>query len=391
MAGTSATRSEATVRRPTWAWVWATCAVLVALVVAGVELVVYGHAGWGVALMAVAFVVAVALWMLSRKVIELFKGDVTELMGATASTEGSGESALTALRLSSSQLSEEELARLERNHAEQSAATQAWFESMEPQLRDVEIHSEDCVRLVGRVLERNPGSDRWLIYVHGFGGGWKNGLGQARRFAEERACNILFVDMRAQGASEGPVVGAGWLERRDIVMWCHWLVQRVGTNARIVLLGSSMGAASVIMAAGEPDLPPQVRVAVSDSGYASFWGIAEQMVGSLASQGLHVPAHPLLDVIRLVFLLDKDGYDLALACPADAIAHSQVPVMIVQGAADTLVTPENGPLLADAADGAAAGEGHDLLVMPGAGHCCSALADPQEYYGRILAFVDRWL
>ena len=381
---------ELKIERASWGWVVGTAIVLVALVAGGAALIAGGHPVWGVVLIVVGAGAAAALYAVARKAVGFFKGGAVELIGDLAAEESYGDQALVSLRESNSNLSEEELEPLLANAKAQMAATRVWFEANAALLEDVSLQSEDGFKLVGHVLACNPGSRRWLIYVHGFGGSWKNGYGYARHF-DEVGYNVLFVEMRAQGKSEGDAIGAGWLERRDVVLWAKWLIERAGADTHIVLFGSSMGAASVAMASAEPDLPEQVALSVCDSGYASFWDMMVSMIRAAKVKGMSIPAHPLIDVFRFVFLHTKGGYDLAKAVPADAIARSRVPVMIVQGMADALVGPTNGKRLAAAAGGAAAGEGHDLLEMPSAGHCCSAMANPELYYERVFAFVNRWI
>lgn len=381
---------EATATRPSWGWLVGTTIVLVCLVVGGILLCVYGHPVWGVILIVIGVVIAAALIGVSCMMIKLFRSGPAAILGNVATGESYGANVEESFKSANSGLSDEDLARMNANRTKQSADTQAWFEANKDQVEDVSITAEDGCKQVGHVLLTHPESKRWFIYAHGFGGGWRNGLGYGRHFSQDRGFNLLFLDMRAQGESEGAVIGAGHLERRDIVVWCNWLVERYGEDISIVLFGSSMGAGAVLEASGEEDLPKQVALTVSDSGYADMWGSVVSMMSSMKIKGIKIPARPLLDVFRFMFKHSKGGYDIADASPVTAIAHSHVPVMIVQGATDVVVGPENGDQLDRAAGGAAAGDGHDLLVMPAAGHCCSAMANPELYYERVFAFVDRW-
>lgn len=200
------------------------------------------------------------------------------------------------------------------------------------------ITSEDGIRLVGHLLTSPSESNQWLIYAHGLGGGWKNGLGIARHFSQ-RGYGVLMIEMRAQGESDGTIMGAGHLERRDLVEWCQQLVSRAGEDCRITLMGSSMGASAAIEASAEKDLPQQVKAIVSDSAYADFWNEAIFAMGSMGAQGKALPAHPLLDLARLMFRGRKGGYDIADASAVAAIAHSRVPVLLIHAEDDQLVPP----------------------------------------------------
>lgn len=279
---------------------------------------------------------------------------------------------------------------IEWNRAEEADRTWHWLQSQPAGFEEVETTSDDGTRLCAHLLACCPDSPRWLVFSHGFADNWRAGLTFSRRLAEA-GFNLLLVDMRAHGRSGGEWVGAGWLDRRDLVAWSRWVVGRAGTGARIALMGISMGAASSVMASAEQDLPEQVCACVSDSAYTDFWNTAINVVstGSLGTQPM--PAHPTVDLARLLLRLRRGGYDIALSRPVDAIAHSRVPVLIVHGEDDKVVPPHMADELAAAAGGAAAGEGHGLEKFPAAGHCCAVFADPGRYWDAVLAFLGRWV
>ena len=95
----------------------------------------------------------------------------------------------------------------------------------------------------------------------------------------------------------------------------------------------------------------------------------------------------MLDLARLFLRLGRGGYDVALSRPVDAIARSGAPVFLVQGEDDKVVPAHMADALAAAAGGAAEGEGHELVKIPSAGHCCAVFADPDRYWEAVGAFV----
>ena len=82
---------------------------------------------------------------------------------------------------------------------------------------------------------------------------------------------VLTPDLRACGDTDGNYLGMGWLDRKDILSWIDWIVAQ-DSDARIVIHGISMGAATTMMTAGE-DTPDQVVAFVEDCGYTSVWDI----------------------------------------------------------------------------------------------------------------------
>lgn len=270
---------------------------------------------------------------------------------------------------------------MEWDRAEEADRTWHWLTGSGVVTEVVETVSDDGTRLVGRVLAAHPSSGRWVIFAHGFAESWRAGLTYARRLSEA-GCNLLLVDMRAHGESGGAWVGAGWLDRRDLVAWSRWVVARAGADARVALMGISMGAASVLEALGEKDLPVQVRACVADSAYTDFWGAAVNVVsgGRLGLPSL--PARPTLDLARLLLRLRRGGYDLALARPVDAAARAALPVLLIHSDGDAICpVPMAERLLA------AAPAGSELVTFPASGHCCAVFADPGRYWDRVLGYL----
>lgn len=265
--------------------------------------------------------------------------------------------------------------------ARELASAQRWFEFVRPSFEAVDLTASDGCRLVGHELLAGAPSQDWLVYAPGLGGTWKSGLCFARRFAQ-KGFNLLLLDMRSQGESGGTSVGYGHIERRDLVEWCEWIVSQ-DADARIVLAGFSMGAAAVVEASGEPDLPDQVKAILSDSAYADLWNEAMYLLGR-EGNGASFLLRPTLDLARLALRAGGRGFDLAAASAEEAVGRSSTPTFIVCGADDTAVPKGSSQRLASAA----ACE-HELLEVPGAGHCCASLADQDAYYGALFAFLDR--
>lgn len=80
---------------------------------------------------------------------------------------------------------------------------------------DVYIIS-DSLRLHGKRF-KNSGSDYALV-CHGYTSKAKHMAGFVKKFYD-RGFNVLAVDARAHGDSEGAKIGMGWPERRDIAGW----------------------------------------------------------------------------------------------------------------------------------------------------------------------------
>lgn len=142
----------------------------------------------------------------------------------------------------------------------------AWWESVPHE--EVFLQSYDGLRLRAHIAENPQGQDRWAILCHGYTGQGSNMFGMGRKYYEE-GFSVLMPDFRGHGESQGNYIGMGWHDRLDLVDWVG-LIQKRRPGARIVLHGISMGAAAVMMAAGEK-LPENVIAIIEDCGYSSLW------------------------------------------------------------------------------------------------------------------------
>ena len=277
-------------------------------------------------------------------------------------------------------LSETDRARIWEHRLALRSSSYAWLtQEGAPTWQDVSIDAEDGVRLVGHVLACNPESPRWVVLAHGYAGSYREMVLYARHWAQ-RGFNLLAPDMRGHGASAGRYVGMGWLDRRDLLGWVRWLVSERGEGVRVVLHGHSMGAASVCLAAGEPDVPAQVVAVVSDCAYSSAWA----MSALLLDTGVGLPVHPTLDLVRLNLRARRGGYDLARADVVAAVGRIRVPLVLLHGAQDSIVPAEMAQELRVSYKGPRC----SLLVAPGAGHCQALLSDPQAYWDAVDPLVE---
>ena len=132
---------------------------------------------------------------------------------------------------------------------------------------EVSIISHDGLRLVGRYFHFSD-DNRVEILFHGWrGNAMRDGCGGAK-IARDVGYNLLVVDQRAHGDSDGNVITFGINEKYDCLAWANYAVERFGKDVVILLGGVSMGAATVLMASALP-LPPNVKAITADCPYSS--------------------------------------------------------------------------------------------------------------------------
>lgn len=246
-------------------------------------------------------------------------------------------------------------------------------------LESVKILSRDGLTLKGRILRAKQKNDRVVLAVHGYK---STGLQEYRKIAwmyQEMGYDVLMVDNRAHGSSEGPFIGFGCLDREDVYQWIRFLVKRYGEDAEIILHGVSMGAATVLMTL-DLNLPAGVRAVVADCGYTS---VKEQM-SYLVREKFHVPPFPIVNCAEL-FSRYLAGYDYHSISPMGTLSQAKIPVLFIHGSEDDFVPTWMGK----ANYAACASELKELYLVPGAAHAKSFPTDPEGYKKRVRAFLAK--
>ena len=254
-----------------------------------------------------------------------------------------------------------------------------WLEAV-PNKTTIEQTSEDGLRLKAIRIERETPSDKWAIVVHGYRGNAKGMSNYAKHFYDE-GFNVLMPHLRAHGESEGDYISMGWLDRIDVLGWIDIIVDE-NPNAKIALLGVSMGAATVMMTTGE-ELPENVKVAVSDCGYSS---VVDEFAHILNYYMLS-RTFPILDASNY-FAKAKFGFDLYDASAVKQLNKSVTPTIFIHGSADEFVPFFMLDMVYDAATNLVEGTTKQKVVIEGAEHTMSASVDPDTYWNSVLNFVS---
>ena len=225
---------------------------------------------------------------------------------------------------------------------------------------------------------RAGGNAPWAVLCHGYTGQASGMAEYARRFYDA-GFSLLLPDARGHGQSEGGYIGMGWPERRDIAAWVQRVTAETGAPD-IVLMGVSMGAATVMMTAGEP-LPPNVRAIVEDCGYTTAW--EEFRYQLKKTYGL--PPFPVLYTADAL-LRRRAGFSLREASAAAQVAHSRTPMLFIHGGKDAFV-----PFAMLDEVYAAARCPKEKYVEPDAGHAESLRMAPARYWAKVFGFIGRWM
>lgn len=239
---------------------------------------------------------------------------------------------------------------------------------------DVYIMS-DSLRLHGKLF-KNSGT-KYAIVCHGYTSKAKHMAGFVNKF-HSLGYNVLAVDARAHGDSEGTKIGMGWVERFDVIEWIKYIIS-LEPDAQIILHGVSMGASTVLMASGE-ELPKNVKAIIADCGYTSEWDEFRQ-----EAEVLHIPWFPVLNASSAISKV-RDGYDFKQASAVEQVKKSHIPTLFIHGSKDELVPYGMLNELYSAANCE-----KEILTIQGAGHALSSSVAPELYWNTVETFLKKHL
>lgn len=247
---------------------------------------------------------------------------------------------------------------------------------LEDSYEKIEIESFDGLKLAGKYYHRKAGAPL-ILFFHGYRcNSLRDGNG-IFLYSKTLNYNILLVDQRVHGLSEGKTITFGINERHDVLSWVDYVRKRFSGEQKIILAGLSMGAATVLMTANM-QLPANVKGILADCPYSSPKAILKSVIKSM-----HYP-------VGIVYFLAKlgakwiGGFDVEETSAVEAIADSDIPILIIHGDDDRFV-PCNM-----SRECQRAGKDHvELVVIDGAAHGLSHCVDAKKYEEAVRRFLLR--
>jgi len=242
----------------------------------------------------------------------------------------------------------------------------------------VTVRSHDGLSLSGRYYHQKDGAPL-AIGFHGYRSSWLTDFCGGADIAFRTGQNLLLIDERAHGRSEGRTITFGIKERQDLLCWVEYAVNRFGADVKILLYGVSMGGATVVMAS-ELDLPSNVKGIIADCPYSSPMDVILSMGKKWG--------YPAALIKPFVILGAKiyGGFDVRETSGAQAAKHAKSPILIIHGEDDTFVPPEMSQAIQDANP-----EMVTRHTFPGAYHALSYMVDTTRYQRLVQEFMEKVL
>ena len=257
-----------------------------------------------------------------------------------------------------------------------------WIDWVDAQkFEHLTLTSRDGLELSGYYLPASKPTDKLVVFTHGYLGNAKQMGLFGQYYHKDLDYNIFMPDARGHGKSAGNYYGFGWQDRLDLIDWTDLLVKKLGANTKVAYHGLSMGAATVLMASGEEELPRQVKAIIADSPYQSVYQLFKYQMNRM----FHLPAFPLLDSTSMLTKM-RAGYSFREASALKQVEKTNVPVLYIHGESDTFVPTKMTEELHHHTS-----SDSELFLVPNANHGESIALANDEYKLKIDGFLDRYL
>jgi len=242
----------------------------------------------------------------------------------------------------------------------------------------VEIISRDGLRLSARYYHVRDGAPL-EIQCHGYRSTPLRDFAVSGVECYKRCYNLLLIDHRAHGESEGNTITFGIKERFDVLDWIDYAIERFGSDLKIILYGISMGAATVLMASGK-QLPDNVVCVLADCGYDSAKAIIMKVISEM-----ELPAKLLYPFVKLGARV-YGGFDLEETSPVEAVKNCKVPLIMFHGDTDAFVPYE----MSEKVYAACPHKNKRLVKIAGAGHGLAFPVDKELYINSMRETIIEW-
>jgi len=261
-------------------------------------------------------------------------------------------------------------------HDEESAMIDS-ARALDADLQDVSISTLDAVTLRGwNIHPHHPNGDS-VILLHGLGDNRVGMTGYAQILLAH-GYGVLMADARAHGASGGPLATYGLVERNDIRQWFDFLSALDHPHC-IFGLGESMGAAQLLQSIGPGT---HFCAVVAESSFSNFREIGYDRMGQPFGLGPWLGRTFLRPLVEAAFLRArwKFNLDLRRVSPEDAVATTQVPVLLIHGQIDSNIPVRHSRRIHSRNPKTV------LWEVPNADHCGAISTAPREFERRVLGW-----
>ena len=242
---------------------------------------------------------------------------------------------------------------------------------------EIFIESYDGKRLRAKLYRGREGAPV-NICCHGYRGLGVRDYCAMGKYLIEKGDNVILIDHRAHGGSQGRTICYGIKERFDVQRWAYKAAEMFGEDTDIYLYGISMGAATVLMTSSL-ELPGNVRAILADCPYSS----PREIIRSVA-RGMGLPVgvvYPLIWLAGIVWGAVRIPKHFSAA---NEVKKTQIPILIIHGEDDSFVPAYMSEQIAQSNPAKV-----ERRTFENADHGLSYLVDRERYLRIVEDFLKR--
>ena len=203
-----------------------------------------------------------------------------------------------------------------------------WGEKHKVVMEEVSIRN-DGFKLCGQYFDFKQ--DRAVIIVAGRTEGCIYSYYFAKPY-KDAGFNVLVIDNRSHGLSEGHYNSLGLKEYKDIIAWGKFLHNKKG-NKEVVCHGICIGSATILYALTSAKCPKYMDAMVADGMYTTF--------GESFKQHLKQDHRPVFPFIQLFFMIvkAKTGVNAYKYGPEDVMGKMNKRILFIHSKEDVFSVP----------------------------------------------------
>ncbi len=193
---------------------------------------------------------------------------------------------------------------------------------------------------------------------------------------EKSGFNVLVIDSRAHGLSDGIYNTIGLKEGNDLLAWTNFIIEKYGIK-EIYYHGICVGTASCLMAMTDKNCPKEVKGLVTEGCFTSF---KETFLRHMKELGR--PTFPVLHLV-MHFIKKYAGADYRKVSPIKLVKKLTQRVLFLYGEKDVFSIPEKSKELF----AATASSDKQLKWFSKGGHSHLRINNTEEYDKTIEEFL----
>lgn len=248
---------------------------------------------------------------------------------------------------------------------------------------DITLKSFDDLNLTSTLIMNENPTNKFIVLVHGVSICYVGSLKYFDIFYRN-GFNVLIVNQRRHGKSEGKYSTYGFYEKYDVNMWIEYLKSRFGNDIILGLHGESMGAGTVMETI---PLNDSIKFVIEDCGYSNFHElIGFQITHAYKNRLVRKILRPSL-IFANFFMKTKAKFSMKKIVPIDIVASTSLPMMFVHGKEDYFVPWYMAVDLYKAKT-----KGYkELYLVEGAKHAEALEVNKILYEKKIMTFIEKAL